>query len=431
MIPSKYNVVFEKGENIIVYNLLSMKLLKTDLITWDRVKSAEINASDDLCSFFSDGHEHTKVDYLFNCIKYQSSRISITLMITMTCNFSCTYCFESELNEPYEMTVDDSDTFINWLIKTVTYYRILEVDLCFHGGEPLLFPNTISHIATKLSMFFNKNNIGYIFSVVTNGFCLTPSVGKLLYNSGVSLAQITVDGPKKIHDQRRKLKCGTGSYDKILKNIKENQFLEIFMGIVFDIHNVNQIDKFIRDLSLLKFEKNISKINLNATLPIKKNNEIVRSGLTQIDEAKAKITLLKTVMDCGFNTNFELAHKLCSIRQKGSFVISPKLDIFTCISGICNPAFFQGHINDGDAFEMKYMQMSMGYDESCRHCDYYPVCIKNCLYENQITGKNVCRKIYWKYFIPEYINLLSIPKYKKLIIMPEDDKKRIKKEYSI
>lgn len=116
-----------------------MTMIKIPNNLYDHINKLDINKIVKLgLDKFFDFDEVQQKEYLFNCMKYQSSVLNITLMMTMKCNFRCKYCFENSINSSYRLRVLDEKLFVLWLINLIKKYNIKKVDLCFHGGEPLL-----------------------------------------------------------------------------------------------------------------------------------------------------------------------------------------------------------------------------------------------------------------------------------------------------
>ncbi len=57
--------------------------------------------------------------------------------------------------------------------------------------------------------------------MITNGTLLTPDVVGRLKPLGLKIASVTLDGPKEIHDQFRPFKSGKGTFDTIVRNVKD------------------------------------------------------------------------------------------------------------------------------------------------------------------------------------------------------------------
>ncbi len=75
----------------------------------------------------------------------------------------------------------------------------------------------------KIIEYCNRHNIYYVSSITTNGYLLTYATAKKLSNLKVHSCQLTIDGPKHIHDNRRKLTSGAGSFDKIFQNLLDTK----------------------------------------------------------------------------------------------------------------------------------------------------------------------------------------------------------------
>jgi uncharacterized protein len=84
------------------------------------------------------------------------------------------------------------------------------------GGEPL--------IADNRDIVFKIVNLGaergYQFNAVTNGHDLDAFL-PLLAEGKITEIQITMDGPKRIHDKRRVTIDGSSSYDKLMANMEK------------------------------------------------------------------------------------------------------------------------------------------------------------------------------------------------------------------
>jgi len=137
-----------------------------------------------------------------------------------SCNFRCKYCFERKAENggagfgaPAVMSEELAETVFSWLEQKKNLgYRI---DGCtVYGGEPLLEQNrqVLGIIAGSC------RRLGISADCVTNGYLLE-KFPELLSEKAFSLLQITVDGPKEVHDLRRCTADGGGSFEKIMDNI--------------------------------------------------------------------------------------------------------------------------------------------------------------------------------------------------------------------
>jgi uncharacterized protein len=62
-------------------------------------------------------------------------------------------------------------------------------------------------------------NVKYYSSITTNGFLLEESVVDTLLACDVKTFQVTIDGPKELHDKQRRSKDDKDTYKTIKRNL--------------------------------------------------------------------------------------------------------------------------------------------------------------------------------------------------------------------
>lgn len=423
---SRYTVCFENGDKKVLFNTLNrqMKIVPQNLLETniDSSKILKKELSDFLIE--SDSQDEHNLQYLMNSMVYQSTRINITLMMTMRCNFRCIYCFENWIPDENKHIALDENEIVEWILWLVKKYHIKQVDLCFHGGEPLLETRKILHIATKLKDFFEKNSIFYLFTVVTNGYLLNYKTVKHLCDAGIKIAQVTIDGIETIHNQRRPLANGQGTFKTIVDNIMRNDCIKIYISIVYDNKNAENVYQLIDYLKQQKMQDKINLIVLSATKPTINNNNIDEFQLSQIEDANLRVKLLEYITVAGFRVPFDVSYQLCTMKQKNSFVLTPDKMIYKCISGVGKDKFKLCSLKIGmDPFKEQAAIVDCNIDDDCRRCAYMPICNRYCLYESFVMrcGK-ICKKIYWDEFLPKYFSMYLKSKCKEnFVIDPNFD----------
>lgn len=147
------------------------------------------------------------------------SIIDLVIMPTYNCNFRCDYCYERKRLEKgnewlgHSMSDEVLDAVFTQIDEYIRQGRHIR-NVFLYGGEPLLRTN--------------KKQVEYIINAchdreiklicVTNGYDLDGYID-ILEPDWFDFLQITVDGPREVHDKRRYLAGGQGSYEKIMKNI--------------------------------------------------------------------------------------------------------------------------------------------------------------------------------------------------------------------
>ncbi len=141
--------------------------------------------------------------------RFQEGSLGITILTTLACNLNCQYCFQSRSSQ--SMTIATAQTLVD------TYAPIggESIAVTWFGGEPLLNIPIIAFVTQRLRLRTKQ----YRAQIITNGTKLTPSTTALLRQLDVQSAQITIDGPRALHDAKRPTRGGRGSFDRILENV--------------------------------------------------------------------------------------------------------------------------------------------------------------------------------------------------------------------
>lgn len=140
---------------------------------------------------------------------------------TYACNLRCHYCYERELHrkgrawmktrmspETIEAALDAMDAIEGPPRRPRC--------LTFYGGEPLQRSNR-----TMIRLLHERAcKRGFQrFSAITNAVDLNHYADMLGPDGGISFLQITLDGPRSVHDGRRCLPDGSGTFKRIVRNI--------------------------------------------------------------------------------------------------------------------------------------------------------------------------------------------------------------------
>jgi uncharacterized protein len=110
------------------------------------------------------------------------------------------------------------------------------------GGEPLL-PTTQDIVGDILA---RAGEAGHRVTVVTNGTHIDRFEPLLKRHLGVVKgAQITLDGPQRVHDERRKSIDGRGSYAAVVRGVETCLAVGIGVNlrVNLDAHNVGSLDE--------------------------------------------------------------------------------------------------------------------------------------------------------------------------------------------
>lgn len=146
--------------------------------------------------------------------------------ITHKCNLRCIHCYQEDYKNDLNFN-EIKKIFYDYLsfIKVNNFKGHINIT----GGEPFLHPDFFNVI--KL---FEDNDI--TFGILTNGTLLNEDIVKRLSKfKKLSFVQISLDGPKKIHDEIR----GKGNFKKAINGIRLLNKYDIESMAAFTAHKKN------------------------------------------------------------------------------------------------------------------------------------------------------------------------------------------------
>jgi uncharacterized protein len=152
--------------------------------------------------------------YLDHLDLRDSDEIQLFYVPSYACNFDCSYCYqrsyETPAHEPRDEVLDAFFATIDRLFAGRKKYVTL------FGGEPLLPSESSARVVERLVE--GTASRGLDLAVVTNGYHLARHVERLA-RGRIREIQVTLDGPREVHDGRRHLTSGKPTFDAIVAGI--------------------------------------------------------------------------------------------------------------------------------------------------------------------------------------------------------------------
>lgn len=148
------------------------------------------------------------------------------LKVASRCNLDCTYCYVYNgaddawrAQPPYmsEVVVSAACEALGRHARRIGR----QIDLLFHGGEPLLLGRERFARSAQLARQVLGPDLRGI-SVQTNGVLLDRPWAELLQDERISVS-VSLDGSKEIHDASRIDHGGLGSYNRVLDGVRHLQ----------------------------------------------------------------------------------------------------------------------------------------------------------------------------------------------------------------
>lgn len=145
---------------------------------------------------------------------------TIVLNVNTGCNLSCTYCYKEDLATPSKgekMDLETASQSIELLLKEGHSRK--QINVVFFGGEPLSNLPLIKKVVEYAECRCAEEGKSVNFSLTTNATLLTEQIVDYLDQHCFGIS-VSMDGPRSIHDLRRKTVGGMGTYDVVARKAK-------------------------------------------------------------------------------------------------------------------------------------------------------------------------------------------------------------------
>ncbi len=432
MKASRYNHFFDidHSEFVLGYNTFSGTLVEIEKKNHGRVMQLLANPADaetkedrefidclTAAGFLvSDGLDQTAVfRNRAKTYRLKGNILTLTIAPTLACNFSCDYCFESRSTA--RMTPQTQDALIRYADQYLVKADALRV--CWFGGEPTICFGLIQNLQTRLLELADKHHVEVMPGmIISNGYLLDVAMAKKLKELKVDRAQITIDGPESVHDRRRKLVNGQGSFKRIIDNLEGTaDILDVNVRVNVDRTNIESAFEVVEILRQRDILRKV-KIRFAQVTPSGSACADIREDCIG-DEDFSKV-LLKI-----YDRLFKLGIKqieypyifsggaVCGALAEGYLVVSPSGHLFKCWEDLSTDTVKS--VGDLDSPTLSDQQKAnldayLGWDpfafKDCHECNILPICMGGCpvmARKNNDPSRGVCTP--WKYILKELTQL--------------------------
>ena len=428
---SMYTFLFEIDSKFYAYNTLSNALIK---IAEDTYKILLVNKNshtplqekdlgcDELYQTLIENHMITENDrdefLLYKSIILAGRSINIlnlTIAPTMDCNYSCSYCFENCKRNIY-MT----EKVISSIIKFIEQYEnIKNIHVVWFGGEPLLGIKQIESLYRKMILIPDKN---YSFSIISNGFLISPDIIKLFKEMKLQHIQITLDGLKETHNKIKFTKNENDTFSRTIKNIDllASSAPEIRISIRVNMNKENSSEFITLYSFILQRYKSNPLIGIYPAFITSTSSKSSSSCSLLFNRQEKSEFIQQLYYDRCIVTNLcgypDSSFTECSIRNKHTFTIDPEGYLYKCWEIIGDQKYAIAKLDSEGTIQSIDQKILNRYlyaadpleDKTCSKCPYLPICFGGCPHkriENIFKDKHYDTCTYLKGSLKEFIKI--------------------------
>jgi len=311
--------------------------------------------------------------------------LSVILCLTFACNFRCVYCYEkSSVVSAASKQVMSPETALSalaWMNEVIRARDIESARITFFGGEPLICYDVIRKVLERSANIFDGTRLELNMS--TNGSLLTPDKIATLYSLGLRRLQLTLDGPPEIHDRRRPMASGRGTFQRVLDSLIEclDHGMDIDLLTVCDDENIDSLSS-LQDV-LCRVVAREKRPNIHWSFTLVEPIEHCAGRCAQLLFGKERRLAAavhdarESAYDAGFDVVFPYSSNICARQLDYAFGIGPKGDIYPCFGVFGSAQYSIGTITDSfEAVEQKSREWARQdcFDEACVSCEVFPIC---------------------------------------------------------
>jgi uncharacterized protein len=364
--------------------------------------------------------EREELQRYFHDLREDTHELRITLLTTLQCNFACDYCFQGDHGDynkhAHKMSMADAARAADWIEARLDALQSRKLSLTFFGGEPLLNLPVMYYLAERLWQATQARGVKQSIRIITNGLLLTREIVDRLNPFGLSNVKVTLDGDRETHDRMRPLRGGQGTFDRIIKNLRDiGGQTRIAIGGNFDADTADSYPALLDFLREQEFADSIHRIAFKPVIravepapapqpkglikltPVGADNKPL--GGTCMSAAGAGTKTGSSVCDTchlvdekmsflreetvkrGFATIDGVHMGPCELHQRHAYTISPDGSLYACPGFTGDPSMAVGHL-DGrhepqrDAVAARFDALAPW--RQCGDCSFIPVCGGGC-----------------------------------------------------
>jgi uncharacterized protein len=304
----------------------------------------------------------------------------LMILPTGQCNFRCTYCYEDYRKG--RMSAETQTSLIKWIQARAAAWD--ELSISWFGGEPLLGYNIIRDLSNQVLSICGSSGTSFRAHMTTNGYLLSLDSAYELIHLHTNRFQITLDGPEALHNAKRPLAGGKGTYQRIFSNLLslKNTSLdfEVTVRINFDEDNHDHIGILLGELG--RHFGGDRRFHVRF-FPVGQWGGANDDSLRPLDLQAAVHSILDNrslAAECGLQSSAqELFGPVCYAARPNSFVIGPDGSVYKCSVAFDNPLNRIGRLLADGQMELDEEKLALWVsdgvtDNECRDCQLFPRC---------------------------------------------------------
>jgi uncharacterized protein len=397
---SYYNFIFTHNNEPYCYNALTGKLAilsKQTMLLMNENNLNDISDKETMrqLGFITNSDELKMIENRFLEAKRVNKTLTITIIPTMSCNNTCSYCFQKKHSENSVM----SEEIINKVLiffESIIVNDINKIIVNWFGGEPLLEYGIILKMGMQIKEIARKNSKELEMVIITNGELLSEELARQLAELGNISAQLTIDSLYYKKGVSRGILMHDGSISTLLKNIiNSKKHIRMIIRINVSKNNKNDVEKIVNILKENQLENEITLGNVTEYYNMKNMIDQNSVFLPIENYAMIESAIYKNSIIGIKHIQRKLIPKAhaCAATLRNTYVIDPEGYISRCWHSAGNKSesissLLKNNIEDFKINEIKWEGYLPSRIEKCKICKFLPICMGSCPHDAVFYGQS-------------------------------------------
>ncbi len=359
----------------------------------------------------------SELDWLkfrYRKIRYEPNSMGLVIAPTMACNMACEYCFEA--NKKGKMTPRVVEAVVGFVEKKAG--QMTDLQTTWYGGEPLLALDIVEDLTESFVDLSQEYNFAYTCGgMISNGYLLDQKAADRLAELKIGEVQITIDGPARIHNQKRPLKNGRDSFDTIIRNI---QYAVTKLPVVIRVNldksfSAEVIKELLGELEEAGLSNKVA-LYFGQLEPATKTCANISDSCHETRAfSRTEIDYYRILLERGFPIQ-KLPHPVatyCFAQLANSFLIDHEGEMYRCFNYAGDKSRSMGNIQEQVSYQHPEFNHLFAFDpfenEQCRSCQIMPICMGGCPSRRADRGvdeEEICDS--WKYNLEPMLELVAL-----------------------
>ncbi|WP_343724778.1 radical SAM/SPASM domain-containing protein [Herbaspirillum huttiense] len=422
--PSRYNVVSDDVSGLrAIYNTLSQNMVLLDQAEYDAL--LEGNPSEDaLNTGIAVSNSTNELDVAIRlraALKKQGKEgLSISILPSLGCNFSCGYCYNGLHAEVENTEIPKSVTrAFEYAIENLPHDSLLH--LCWYGGEPMLYQKRLPEWAKLFQDLATLRRCKFRSDLLTNGSAISIESAARLQAAGIGAIQVSIDWPPRMSGRHMGALGAKETLSRVLDNIdlipssirvslRINTFpgfLRTFSALLEEINH--RVHRGIYAYCHRIYESNDKQLNGEQAIMFRYRSTKAYSS----DYLEAKRMLRRA----GYEQEYfpdDFLDASCIAESARDVIVNPDGDLKKCPREVSGPGAAISADPASVEIANKYREYEAVTDVGCRECTYLPICHGGCVKEAVEHPEDKDRRCtLWKFILPQELTSYLINQQRK------------------